>query len=163
MDDYNGKDNKEPIIIKEFKINNKLLKNKEEDNASENSYEKYCYYTSDENHIRFRLQFKETFSVCESTCESNEKVDYFKLNFCSFITLFFELGSTYYYEIILNGNSIKFSNENFKYQIIDDKIIFEGFLDEYDEKKYIELAKKKIIQNIILNFLIKKNSWSGNI
>ena len=97
----------QPIIIKEFKINNNLVKNKTEDNDSENSFDNYGYYISDENQTSFRHQFKETFSVCELTCESNEKEDYFLLNFGSFIDgIFFEIGNTFYYEIILNGNSI---------------------------------------------------------
>ena len=80
-------------------------------------------------------------------CESNEKVKYFKIDCSSFIdNLRMEYGSSFKYEIILNGNnSIKFSNKNFKYKIINGKINFEGYLDaceeNYDEKKYIEMAK----------------------
>ena len=53
------------------------------------------------------------------------------------------MGSSFKYEIILNGNKIKFSNPDFKYKIINDKITFDGYLDEYNEEKYIELEKKK--------------------
>ncbi len=46
----------------------------------------------------------------------------------------------------MNSHSIKFSNPDFKYSVKDDKIILEGFVDgneeNYDEKKFIELAKK---------------------
>ena len=141
---YFGKDHQEPIIIKEFKIDESILdKYDNEEEAKENGYGLYGYYISNEHMLKFYNSFRDTFSICELECESNENVDYFRLNLGSLIDdLSMEIGSSFYYEIKLNGNSIKFSDENFKYQIIDDKIILEGFLDDFDEQKYIELAKK---------------------
>ena len=43
----------------------------------------------------------------------------------------------------MNGNSVKFSEKSFKYQIKNDKIILEGYLDDYDKQKYIELANQQ--------------------
>ena len=135
-------DYQEPIIIKEFKINDTKVKKDGEEDCSENQYGHYGYFISDEKQLEFGHSFRKTFSICELDCESNENVNYFKLKLASFIEgVFFDLGSSFYYEIILNGNSIKFSDKNFKYQIKNDKIILDGYLDDYDEQKYIEVAK----------------------
>ena len=141
---YFGEDGQELIIIKEFKINGiKVKKGEEAEDNLENNFGYYGYYTSDEYQHEFCHTFRKTFSICELDCESNENVNYFLLNFTNYISgLNFDFGSSFYYEIILNGNSIKFSNKNFKYQIKNDKIIFDGYLDDYDEQKYIEIAKK---------------------
>ena len=140
-----GEGHQEPIILKEFKINGKNVKNnQEEEDKSENLYGFYGYFISNETQIEFRHSFKHIFSICELYCESNEKVDYFQLDFSHFINgLYFELGNTFYYEIRLNGNSVKFSEKSFKYQIKNDKIILEGYLDDYDKQKYIELANQQ--------------------
>ena len=46
----------------------------------------------------------------------------------------------------MNGHTIKFLNQDFKYSVKDDKIILEGYIDgnkdNFDEKKFVELAKK---------------------
>ena len=144
-----------PIIIKKFTINNILVKNNEQksydDNDEKNSEDNYGnvygYYISNSTQTLFRYSFSGTFAILELDCESNENVDFFKIDCSNFIdNLNFMYGSSFKYEIILNGNnSIKFSNKNFKYKITNDKISFEGYLDacknNYDEKKYFELAK----------------------
>ena len=165
----------QPIIIKRFTINNLLVKKEkkykddygygdqdeennedenvgedEADEANEEGIEMYDngYYLSDENKIGFYVMTNEIFAIYEFECESNEKLDYFQLNCNSFggvdkNTIY---GSSYKYEIILNGHSIKFSNPDFKYSAKNGKIILEGFIDgnedNFDEKKFAELAKK---------------------
>ena len=84
----------------------------------------------------------------ELDCESNESVDFFKLDCSEFISgQHFVYGSSFKYEIILNGNKIKFSNDDFKYKINNDKITFEGYLDHnrdnYNEEEYIKMKKKE--------------------
>lgn len=50
--------------------------------------------------------------------------------------LYCEYGSSFKYEIILNGNSVKFSDKNFKYKIKNDKIVFARYIDA-SKKNYI--------------------------
>ena len=144
VEHYFGEDGQELIIIKEFKINGiKVKKGEEAEDNIENKFGYYGYFISDEYQHKFEHSFRNTFSICELDCESNENINYFLLDFTNFISGFnFDFGSSFSYEILLNGNSIKFSDKNFKYQIKNDKIIFDGYLDDYDEQKYIEIAKK---------------------
>ena len=55
-------------------------------------------------------------------------------------------GASYKYEIIVNGHKIKFPNENLKYSVNNGKIVLQGFIDgnkdNFDEKKFEQLAKK---------------------
>ena len=163
----------QPIIIKRFTINNLLVKKRkkyydgygdqdeennedenvgedEPDEANEEGIEMYDngYYLSDENKIGFYVMSDEIWAIYEFDCESNEKLDYFQLNCNSFggVDEYTIYGSSYKYEIILNSHSIKFSNPDFKYSVINGKIILEGFVDgnedNFDEKKFAELAKK---------------------
>ena len=79
----------------------------------------------------------------EFDCESTGITDYFNLDYNYLLEFQLDIGSSFKYEIILNGNKIQFSNSDFQYKINKDKIIFDGYLDEYDEQKYIALKKKK--------------------
>ena len=152
-DDY--REQSQPIIVKTFKINNKLVKNKSlKDNGKEEISENgdnekngsiYGYYYSNNKKLSFYYDFTGTFGLYEFDCESNEDVNNFQLNCNSLLELnqFINYQSFFKYEIILNGNNnIEFSNKDFKYKIKNDKINFEGFLDNYNEQKYIELEKK---------------------
>ena len=140
----------QPIIVNKFKINNKLVKKEDSDNDDKeeksNDNEKIDgYFYSNNNRLDFYYDFTETFALYEFECESNENVEYFQLNCNSLLQLyyFFSYGSYFKYEIILNGNIIEFSNKDFKYKVKDDKIIIEGYLDNYNEGKYIALEKKE--------------------
>ena len=164
----------QPIIIKKLKINNLLVKKekkvkekdkfsieKGEENVSEDEPDEaneegiemfgdgYEYYVSGHNKMGFYLTTTNIWSIYEFECESNENLDYFQLICNSFghIDENVIYGSSYKYEIILNGHNIKFSNPDFKYSIKNDKIILEGFVDgnkdNFDEKKYNELAEKE--------------------
>ena len=165
----------QPIIINKFKINNKLVRKEDSDddvneNKSErNDTEKKAndnnegidgYYYSNNNRLDFYYDYTGTFALYEFDIISNENVDYFQLNCNSLLDLsyFFSCGSYFRYEIILNGNRIEFSDNDFKYTIKDDKIIFEGYLDNYNEKKYIELERKET-----KNFKINKSSMGRRV
>jgi len=142
-----GRHCREPIIIKKFTINNTLLNNASE-NPENNDENKYGYYISSSDELDFHYNFYETFALFELDCESNESVDFFKLDCSEFISgQYFKYGSSFKYEIILNGNKIKFSNDGFKYKINNDKITFEGYLDHnrdnYNEEEYIKMKKKE--------------------
>ena len=164
----------QPIIITKFQINNLLVKkekkykgddydneynenegekeeeNVDEDEENEEGIEMYDngYYLSDQNKIGFYVMTNEIWAIYKFECESNDNLDYFQLNCNSFGDIDYNtiFGSSYKYGIILNGNSIKFSNPDFQYSVKNDRIIFEGFVDgnedNYDEKKFVELAKK---------------------
>ena len=141
-------DAEQPIIIKKFKINNILLNNtaEEEGEGNENSDKNkgiYGTYYSNENSKSFNCTFSENFGLYELDCESNSNLNYFILN-CGDLIDYFKFGylSSFRYEIELNGHSIKFSNENFKYEVKNDKIVFQGYLEKYNEEKFIELGKK---------------------
>ena len=118
--------------------------------ANEEGIEKFNegYYLSSHNQLEFYLMFSGIWGLYEFDCESNKNLDYFKLN-CSHLGEVDEYkiyGASYKYEIILNGHKIKFPNENIKYSNKNDKIVFEGIIDgnkeNFDEKKYVQLAKK---------------------
>ena len=104
------------------------------------------YYLSGHNKLGFYIMTKDFFSLYEFECESNENLDYFQLQCDSFGDVYNSIyGTSYKYEIILNGHSIEFSNPDFKYSIKNDKIILEGFVDgnkdNFDVKKFVELAE----------------------
>ena len=151
----------QPIIIKRFTINNLLVKNEkkynygendneEEENEKEEENEMYNdgYYVSNNNEIGFSIIPDKIWALYEFECESNENLDYFQLYCGSFGDIDKKIiyGGSYKYEIILNGHTIKFLNQDFKYSVKDDKIILEGYIDgnkdNFDEKKFVELAKK---------------------
>ena len=75
-------------------------------------------------------------------------MDYFKLNCNDIGDIDGHLiyGSSYKYEIILNGNKIKFFDKDFKYKIENDKIILKGIIDgnkdNFNNEKFVQLAKK---------------------
>ena len=166
--------NKQPILVKRFTINNLLVKkekkykgdyededegdNNEEESISEEDPNEEVneegidmfengYYLSSHKYMEFYLMSDDTWAFYEFDCESNEKLDYFQLN-CERLArdLTIEYGSSYKYEIILNGHKIKFPNENLKYSVNNGKIILQGFIDgnkdNFDEKKFEQLAKK---------------------
>ena len=145
-----------PIIINECKINDMLVKkykNFEEIPENENIYYKFKsnlndekihgYYVSTLNEFELNYRYNGTFGVYEFDCESTGITDYFNLDYNYLLEFQLDIGSSFKYEIILNGNKIQFSNSDFQYKINKDKIIFDGYLDEYDEQKYIALKKKK--------------------
>ena len=148
-----GRDNYEegvPIIIKKFTINNKLVKNAEhnsenyddENNSEDNGKKVYGDYTSNALKLNFDYDYGGIFQLFELDCESNENLKDFQIDCSCFVTpLYFKYKSSFKYEIILNGNSIKFSNKYFQYKIINDKIIIKGYLDACEDN-YVEMAKR---------------------
>jgi len=166
-DDY---DEELPIIIKKFTINNKLVKNKEhnsenyddENNSEDNDEEVYGDYISNNRNLKFNYQYSGIFQIFELDCESNENLKDFQLDCSSFVTpLSFKYKSSFKYEIILNGNSVTFSNKYFQYKIINDKIIIKGYLDacedNYNIQKYLEMAKRSKHKNYYMK--ISKEEW----
>ena len=162
-----------PIIIKKFTINNKLVKNAEhnsenyddENNSEDNGKKVYGDYTSNTRKLKFDYRYSGIFQLFELDCESNENLKDFQLNCSSFVTpLYFKYKSSFKYEIILNGNSIKFSNKYFQYKIINDKIIIKGYLDccedNYDNQKYMEMAKRSNRKDYYMN--LSKDERAGN-
>lgn len=147
--------NSYPIIINEYKINDILVKkykNFEEIPKNENinywiNYNLndgkiHGYYVSNLNELKLNYRYDGTFGVFEFNCESTGTRDDLSLNYINDLGFVLEIGSSFKYEIILNGNKINFSNSDFQYKINNDKIIIDGYLDEYDEQKYIALKKK---------------------
>ena len=106
------------------------------------------YYLSSHNCMDFYLMFKEIWGFYEFDCVSNEKLDYFQFNCDKLGGIDNEVvsGASYKYEIILNGHKIKFPNENLKCSVNNGKIVLQGFIDgnkdNFDEKKFEQLAKK---------------------
>ena len=162
-----------PIIIKKFTINNKLVKNAEhnsenyddENNSEDHGKKVYGDYTSNTRKLKFDYRYSGIFQLFELDCESNENLKDFQLNCSSFVTpLYFKYKSSFKYEIILNGNSIKFSNKYFQYKIINDKIIIKGYLDccedNYDNQKYMEMAKRSNRKDYYMN--LSKDERAGN-
>jgi len=147
-----GYESDKPLIVKQFKINNKIVRKEKKklDDEPPNEDEKVVdgYYVSDKKFLGFYYVFKGTFGLYEFDCESNDKMDYFRLN-CNDLGNINErliYGSSYKYEIILNGNKIKFLDNDFKYKIENDKIILKGIIDgnedNYNDEKFVQLAKK---------------------
>ena len=165
----------QPIIVKKFKINNLLVRKEkkyqdyededeepqeEEESIDEPEPEEEIeeglelfdngYYISGYNVIGFYQLFAGAFGVYEFDCVSNERLDYFTLNCFSpnFGNIDYNIiyEASYKYEIILNGNKIDFPHKDFKYRIINDKILLEGTIDgneeNFNEEKYKELCKK---------------------
>ena len=150
-----------PLIVKQFKINNNIVKKekqKKEDNENdedENNKVVDGYYVSDKKKLGFYYTFKADFGLYEFDCESNDDLDYFRLN-CNDLGDINEhliYGSSYKYEIILNGNKIKFLDKDFKYKIENGKIILKGIIDgnkdNFNQEKYVELAKKNNDETIL--------------
>ena len=160
---------KQPILVKRFTINNLLVKKEkkyqsdydedEEESVSEEDPNEEInkegidmfesgYYLSSHNCMDFYLMFKEIWGFYEFDCVSNEKLDYFQFNCDKLggIDNYVVSGASYKYEIILNGHKIKFPNENLKYSVNNGKIVLQGFIDgnkdNFDEKKFEQLAKK---------------------
>jgi len=156
-----GYESDKPLIIKQFKINNKIVKKEKKklDDEPHNSDEEEKvvdgYYVSDKKFLGFFYCFRGTFGLYEFECESNDGMDYFRLNCNDLGNIMKRLtyGSSYKYEIILNGNKIKFLDEDFKYKIENDKIILKGIIDgnkdNYNEEKFVQLAKKNDRENVI--------------
>ena len=95
-------------------------------------------------------------------------IRYFKLQCNTFgnVDIHTIYGSSYKYEIILNGHSIKFSNPDLKYKVENGKIILEGYIDgnkdNFDEKKFVELGKKYDKESYI-NENYKNDSLEGKL
>ena len=113
------------IIIKKFKINGTLVKNEDnnsdnnnndDENNSEDCNENvYGKYISNDHKLEFNHQLGGNVALHDLDCESNENLNYFQTDYSSFMQgLYFEYGSSFKYEIILNGNSVNFSDKNFK-------------------------------------------------
>ena len=114
----------------------------DENNSEDNGKKVYGDYTSNTRKLKFDYRYSGIFQLFELDCESNENLKDFQLNCSSFVTpLYFKYKSSFKYEIILNGNSIKFSNKYFQYKIINDKIIIKGYLDACEDN-YVEMAKR---------------------
>ena len=149
-----GYESDKPLIIKQFKINNKIVKKEKKKLGDEppdiNEEEKVVdgYYVSDKKFLGFYYVFKGVFGLYEFDCESNDSLNYFKLNCNDLGEISKRLiyGSSYKYEIILNGNKIKFLDKDFKYKIENDKIILKGIIDgnkdNFSNEKFEQLAKK---------------------
>ena len=144
-----------PIIIKEFKINDipvQKYENKEEVPENQNRNFKFAsdlmddkihgYYISRIDELNLNYSYKGIFGLFEFDCESTGIRDYLGLNYNIYLDFHLIIGSSFKYEIILNGNKIEFSKSDFQYKINNGKIIFDGYIDEYDEQKYIALKKK---------------------
>ena len=78
--------------------------------------------------------------------ESNENLDYFRIN-CDYIGEIGEIklyGSSFRYEINLNGNKVTFPKKDFNKFEKDGKIILEGMLDgnkqNFNKEKFNELS-----------------------
>jgi hypothetical protein len=132
-----GYESDKPLIIKQFKINNKIVKKEKKklDDEPHNSDEEEKvvdgYYVSDKKFLGFFYCFRGAVGLYEFECESNDDMDYFRLNCNDLGNIMKRLtyGSSYKYEIILNGNKIKFLDKDFKYKIENDKIILKGIID----------------------------------
>lgn len=164
------------LIVKRLRINNLLVpkrakhagyededeNNEDEDgekleesdfqeDPNEEGYEQYKggYYLSGHNVMGFYTMFTGTFALFEFDCVSNERLDYlpFYCNDIGEIDKSVVYGASYKYEVILNGHSVKFSNENFDYSVKNGRIIVQGMIDgnkdNYDNKKYEELCIKQ--------------------
>ena len=139
-DEYEGDNNEEESVSEEDP--------NEEINEEGIDMFKGGYYLSSHHYMEFYLMFDELWGFYEFDCVSNEKLDYFQLNCDSLggVDTNVVYGASYKYEIILNGHKIKFPNENLKYSVNNGKIILQGFIDgnkdNFDEKKFEQLAKK---------------------
>jgi hypothetical protein len=151
----------EPIIIVKFKINDILLKNTAEDEENNNSNKNkgiYGTYYSNKEFKSFDYNFMGNFAVYELDCESTSN-NLFRCDCSDLIdNLNFGTLSPCKYEIKLNGNNLKFVDENFKYEVKNDKIVFQGYIEKYSEEKLIEL-KKKEDENFDINEIEKEERY----
>ena len=156
------------IIVKRFKVNNLLVPKKEtygydeeimekyqvselEEDPNEEGYEPYekGFYISSHKILGFFPDFDGYFALYEFDCVSNERLDYlpFDCNYIGIIEKSVVYGESYKYEVILNGHNVKFSNENLDYSVKNGRIVIQGMIDgckeNYDKKKYVELALKQ--------------------
>ena len=138
------------VIIKKFKINNILVKPSEEEERTSNEVFD-GYYFSGKNMKKVDICLNETFAVYELDCESIKINNNFQFNVYDVANLGMRYGSSYKYEIILNGKKVKFhgkfSSIDYKYTKKDDKIIFVGYGDakeeNYNEKEYIKMEREE--------------------
>ena len=152
----------EPIIIKKFKINNILLKNTAEDEENKNSDKNkgiYGTYYSNKESKCFEYNFLGNFGVYELDCESTSNC-FFRCDCSDLIdNLYFGTLSPFKYEIKLNGHTnLKFVDEKFKYEVKNDKIVLQGYIEKYSEEKFIEL-KKKEDENFDINEMEKVEKY----
>ena len=150
---------KQPIIIKQFKINNVVIEKKEYDENEDDSQQEEeeeeeeeqegikGYYCSEKKLMKYKYSFTDNFALFEFDCESNENLDYFRIN-CDYIGEIGEIklyGSSFRYEINLNGNKVTFPKKDFNKFEKDGKIILEGMLDgnreNLNKEKFTELAE----------------------
>ena len=121
-----------------------------EEDPEENEYEPFenGYYVSGHNILGFHYNFSGSFALFEFDCVSNERLDYLPFD-CNYIGQIDEnvvYGASYKYEVILNGHTVKFSNENLDYSVKNGRIIIQGMIDgnkeNYNQKKFEDLVKK---------------------
>lgn len=143
-------------------ISSKKKKSDEDDNYDDNfeesefevdlnkeGYKLYDkgYYISGHNILKFKTMFSGVFALFEFDCVSNERLSYlpFDCNYIGGIDKYLIYGAAFKYEVILNGHSVKFSNEN-DYSIKNGKIIIQGVIDgnkeNFCQEQFEELAKK---------------------
>ena len=134
-------DNNDEESVSEEEPNEEI--NEEDIDMFENGY-----YLSSHKYMEFYLMFAGVWGFYEFDCVSNDKLNYFQFN-CNQLGGVDKnviYGASYKYEIILNGHKIKFPNENIKYTVNNGKIVLQGFIngnkDNFDEKKYAQLAHK---------------------
>ena len=138
-----GSDDEKSIIVNKLKINNILLTNTAKEKEEDAKKNIYGTYYSDKDNFHVDYDFRGNFAVFELECESNQNLNYIELNCSELISWFtLEYESSFKYEIILKDNNITFSNPNFKNKIKDGKIISKGYIERYNEQKFIELGKK---------------------
>ena len=136
-------DDEKSIIVNKLKINNILLKNTAEEKEVDSKKNIYGTYYSDKDNFYVNYDFRGNFAVFELECENNQNLNFIELNCSELISWFtLEYESSFKYEIILNDNNITFSEPNFKNKIKDGKIVTKGYIERYNEQKFIELRKK---------------------
>ena len=145
----------QPIVINQFKINNVIVKKKqkdgnEENNSKPNKEEKKVvrgFYCSEENYIKYAYEFMGTIGLFEFDCEGVYSCNNnFQINYNNFARIYGLLyGGSFKYEIILNGNKVKFPIKDFNLMEKNGKIILEGMIDgnkdNFNQEKFEELAK----------------------
>ena len=142
---------KQPIIINQFKINNEVIKKKEydenkDDNQQEEEKAIKGFYCSENNLIKYEYSFTNNLALFEFDCVSNENLDNLQIN-CNeigHIDKVDSFGSSFRYEINLNGNKASFPKKDFNKFEKDGKIILEGMLDgnkqNFNKEKFNELS-----------------------
>ena len=132
--------------IKELKVNNKTVINlkKSETKKSDNYYKlsdkSYCYNISTrEDFVLIEFQL-----IGKSKKEEKVKYDFDPKQI---FNIFFSKGTSYFFEIILNGYKVSFGNDKeYKYKEVEEKIIFEGNweLDDSNGEEEEEYLPKEI-------------------